>query len=956
MENIMKKTIIPYMFFAGFLATILLTSCRMTSSLERPVLPPGIPDLTKGEGPTVDKAEKQWFLHCGRTHGWIYKDKNGKFDKARQILVTKIHEESSVRDKLKVGDVILGVNGKYFDKHAVYQFRESSLPAQRSEGELDIILWRKGWDKERVVTLDFTPKKLDFTKGDKPGLAVDWNLGPTGARGWFQGQYEETVLARQILITQVEKGSPADGILQKGDVILGVEGKKFNSDARKAFAKAITKAETEEGAGKLNVIRWRDGKTEDVTIPIKVMGSYSKTTPWNCEKSEKILDNACKYLIAHKVIEKDLLGIQSHTAALALMSTGNPDHLKIVKKHVNKLLEKVKKSGTYPPVSCYSAWDWGYANLMLTEYYLLTKDKKVLPAIRKYSECIAKGQSGAGSWGHRMATSNHGECHGYGALNQAGNICWISLLLAERCGVTSLEIKQAIARGKTFLETFEGIQPVPYGDHIQMLPNAHDDNGKCSAVACGFAMLGDKPGTEFFSRMTVASYAVREKGHTGSWWSALWGPLGASRAGQKGCSAFLHEMTWLYDLERRWDGGFVYQGKPGVGYGVDPKTGRQKGGREHNNAYWDTTGSRILMYTLPGKKLCITGKDVLTVDIPENQITEVIEAGRPTEKGYKQITERYDDCSEDELIELLGSWSPVVRHHASLSLAKKESSHTEQLIEMLSSKNKFERYGACIALQAQGEKSVDAVEPLLKMLNTKDPILMSYVIFALGKIGDKRAVKPLLKLGATEIPNDPRETQKRHIVRALFDRGGLLDESIDGVDKELLFSAVRSFLKSQNGAERSMVANKVLKKLKFDELQPLWSDLIPAMLKCAPSGVMFASGVREEIAKILAENKVKEGMELIFEYLKKQKRHGSSKRNKLITDLLKQYGANAKPLVPEMEKYLELCRKDHPWIDVGQPPMERFYKGQIPYIEETIKVIKESDKKPKLKSIKPYLK
>ena len=261
-----------------------------------------------------------------------------------------------------------------------------------------------------------------------------------------------------------------------------------------------------------------------------------------------------------------------------------------------------------------------------------------------------------------------------------------------------------------------------------------------------------------------------------------------------------------------------------------------------------------------------------------------------------------------------------------------------------------------MALLQMGPKASDAVPHLIKMLNSDDPLFLSFAISAIGKSEDQRAVKPLLELAAKDLPNDPRGTNKILIARALFDKKGLLGESIDGVDRKLLIPAVKSILKCDGGAERAMVARNVLQKLKFEELQPLWPDLIPAMLKCAPAGVMFASEVRQDIATILAENKVEEGMELLLEYMKQQKQHGSGKRNKIITDLLKQYGAAAKPLLPKMEKYVEFLKIDRPWIDTGQPPIDSFYKGQIPYIEETIKVIKESKEKPQLKSIAPYLK
>ncbi len=72
-----------------------------------------------------------------------------------------------------------------------------------------------------------TTAKPDFTQGDPipEGATHDWNLGPTGARGWMYSNKMETSEARQIYITKVEKGSPADGVLQPGDVILGIAGR-----------------------------------------------------------------------------------------------------------------------------------------------------------------------------------------------------------------------------------------------------------------------------------------------------------------------------------------------------------------------------------------------------------------------------------------------------------------------------------------------------------------------------------------------------------------------------------------------------------------------------------------------------------------------------------------------------------------------------------------------------------
>jgi hypothetical protein len=85
----------------------------------------------------------------------------------------------------------------------------------------------------------------DFTKGDAiPAKAKhDWTLGATGARAWMFSDKLPTSDARQIAITKVAKGSPADGVLNVGDVILGVGGKPFSYDPRTEFGMALTSAE-----------------------------------------------------------------------------------------------------------------------------------------------------------------------------------------------------------------------------------------------------------------------------------------------------------------------------------------------------------------------------------------------------------------------------------------------------------------------------------------------------------------------------------------------------------------------------------------------------------------------------------------------------------------------------------------------------------------------------------------
>lgn len=104
----------------------------------------------------------------------------------------------------------------------------------------------------------------DLTKGETTGVDRNgtYNLGATGMRGWIYTRPDNyhdsehgrtTTRSRQILVTHIGKKSPADGVLQVDDVILGVAGKPFTDDARKCLAQAIQEAEKESQGGILQI-------------------------------------------------------------------------------------------------------------------------------------------------------------------------------------------------------------------------------------------------------------------------------------------------------------------------------------------------------------------------------------------------------------------------------------------------------------------------------------------------------------------------------------------------------------------------------------------------------------------------------------------------------------------------------------------------------------------------------
>lgn len=117
-------------------------------------------------------------------------------------------------------------------------------------------------------------------------------------------------------------------------------------------------------------------------IPLRVLGELSQTAPWNCAKTETLLNEAVAYLLKHDLAGQfSEMDGRSNLAALALLATGEKAHLEIARKRALAAARLIDESHPYPPKWSYATWGYAYANLLLTEYYLLTTDTAVLPAI-----------------------------------------------------------------------------------------------------------------------------------------------------------------------------------------------------------------------------------------------------------------------------------------------------------------------------------------------------------------------------------------------------------------------------------------------------------------------------------------------------------------------------------------------------------------------------------------------
>lgn len=769
----------------------------------------------------------------------------------------------------------------------------------------------------------------DFTQGAKipRDSKHDWNLGPTGLRGWIFCDRLVTTDARQILITEVDKGSPAADTLRVGDVILGVGGKPFSFDPRTELGQAITKAETKAENGKLALTRWRAGKSEEVVIHLRVLGSYSETAPFDCYKSKLLLEQGCKDLAARmshpSYTEMD--PIPRSLNALALLAGGNPEHLPLVKREAQWAARYSDKS--------MQTWYYGYCMLFLSEYVLATSDESVLPGLKRLAMEAAKGQSAVGSWGHGFAIPD-GRLGGYGMMNSPGVVLTIGLVLAREAGVRDVVVDNAIERSAKLLRFFIGKGSIPYGDHSPWM-EGHEDNGKCGMGAILFNSLGEAQGAEFFARMSLAAHGPeRDCGHCGNYFNMLWAMPSVALSGPNATGACMKEFgNWYFDLARCWDGSYPHQGPPE---------------NEHDSFHgFDATGTYLLAYAMPLKKIRLTGAGKSVVPNLDRVAAEsLIVDGRGWDN--KDRNSAYDKLSVDELVERLSSWSPIVRERAAMALGRRQEVPVSAIVKLLEASNLDARYGACQALCKLGQRAEPAVESLQKCLDDKDLWLRVKAADALAKIGPaaKPAVPKLLELLAeVDKVNDPRGMQQRYLTFALFDGDGMLGGSLEGVDREALYKAVRAGLKNQDGRARGSLSS-VYRNLSAQEIKPLLPAIYQAIAEPAPSGEMFADGIRVEGLRLFAKHRVEEGIQACVRYAKEQNPWESQIRTPELMEILLSYGAHAKAVVPELTKLANYFEKDEPDFP------EELMKQKAESVRNTIQAIETSTDTPELVRLK----
>ena len=758
--------------------------------------------------------------------------------------------------------------------------------------------------------------------------AWTWNLGPTGMRGWIYNAWPATMntddctlfAPYQILVTTVAPNTPSDGVLAIDDVILGASAGTgavplFTTDARKTLGWAIGAAEAADGV--LSFKRWRAGVTTDVSITLPVMGAYTATAPYSCAKSALIMANAAKS-IAQRVNTKGWGNDDGSAAvsALALMATGDPQYMPMVQAYARHLVPTGYVAGG-------DAWHF-YNGVFLAEYYLLTNDAQVFPGLSEYVKYAAKNSDLCGTTGHGFATipppggwvnGHHGSIAPYGALNQAGLIAQLTIVLGKKAGVTDSEIDPAIARTASFFGHYVNAGDIPYGEHQPFWGEhqvggaarqyyEHRSNGKNGLCAVLFSCMGDKPAqAEYFARTSLSSYRGEAYGHTGQGFSYLWTELAANMGGPAAAAEYEKHVHWDRDLKRRSDGSFVYEGGdqwgPGQGSDYTPVGGQLI------NGYWDSryeywmnpTACYLLHAAMPLKVLYITGKGLDPANaLSPDKVTNATWAC--------EFSGNCGSYTKTQLIAALGEYDPIVRLNAATELGTRWVSATElnSLITMAeNTTDAYLRAGACTALGCL--KATSAIPALTRRLSDIDLQVRARAALALGlmdpgalapSVPDMAQafttnVTPPLPWDAGYNTADPLQMPNGFLAGTLF---GTCANTMLSADKSLLYPAVRVGLQQPTGNCRGQLNGFVEYGLSQADVQELTLDLFQdAQVQCATDTFM---GGYPPIAAMRALSRchIQEAIQVLYDNVPFYKSWA--------LDCLPKYGEAARWTLPEL--------------------------------------------------------
>lgn len=403
------------------------------------------------------------------------------------------------------------------------------------------------------------------------------NLGITGARGRMSPEWPE-----EIEVAYIFKRTPAAGKLEVGDRIIGANGDRFTTPHKFGYGmdkfgyegplmdlgNAIDRSQGTALGGRLVLDVERDGEKIEVEIELPTdYGSFAETYPWDCPKTDRILEELCEYLADRQRPDGSWTGGRPHVdafAALALMASGEAKYRNEVKSAMRNFANQTNDEIDYGGLDC---WKYSLYGVCLAEYHLATGEHWVLDELGEINRWLVKAQfaenyrndRGAGGWGHRPSDKPGG--NGYGPISMITAQAMTAWSLMARCDIEIDPERYDLAHEFLVAGTND-MGYVWYADSNGG-DNRYADMGRTGAAVVAHA-VSPSGGSSFERYARKSARCIGENPDTfpdthgspilGMGWTAL----GAS-FDEKAFRQLMDEHVWFFTLSHCPDGTFYYQ-------------------------------------------------------------------------------------------------------------------------------------------------------------------------------------------------------------------------------------------------------------------------------------------------------------------------------------------------------------------------------------------------------------
>ena len=459
-----------------------------------------------------------------------------------------------------------------------------------------------------------------------PDAVVDgwyYNLGITGLRVELVADAPTELVVRHVF----EK-TPAWKRVRVGDHIVGAGGRAFRIEHRNGygmdvfgptgpvedFAEALEASQARSGRGKLSLMLLREGERMQVELDVgQRYGAYAATFPVDCRKSEIILGELCDYLVDHQR-DDGSWGSPPHDtfAPLALLATGKRRYRDAVEKNVRMHADSTHAVDE----SWLINWRYMAAAIVMSEYYLATRERWVLTELQEVYDFLISSQyvdlsqvretvreshpdayprsavDSHGGWGHNPGFE------GYGPISMLTGQGALAFALMHRAGIEIDRDRHDAAYD--FLERGTGRNGYVWYEDQAAGQDDWADMGRTGAA--GIANhLTPYQGSVYRKRARQHARVIGEhpESFPDTHGSPIMGMGYAAMAAHVDAKSFRDLMRanrWWFTLAQCADGSFYYQpNRDNAGYGSDSRIA--------------ASAVTAFILSIPKRTLHVTGKE-----------------------------------------------------------------------------------------------------------------------------------------------------------------------------------------------------------------------------------------------------------------------------------------------------------------------------------------------------------